>query len=110
MDRATVPGDAWIRSGLRPVDLVNADRLVEPLQSLVALVHELQVLAQAQLAHAVRYQDLVGLSASAQPRGELHAGAEEILVLLDRLSRAQADLEVDRHVGILSVVGIERLQ
>ena len=56
-----------------------------------------KALAQRKVMHGARDEDASGVGSRAQPRGELHRGAEEVVTLGNRLTRGHPDADVNLH-------------
>ena len=79
----------WLRAP--GAELVNPGPTGEPLQDELATAIELEAALDAQVAHERRREDLSGIGGGADPTGEGHGGAEEVVVVVDRLARGQPD-------------------
>src|SRR3990170_5405623 len=88
---------------LPPAHLVDAHGVLEAAQDGLALIGEQEALARRQLSHHVRGQYLSRLCEIADAGGELDGGAEQVLLLSDRLPGVQTDAHGDLFDGRLAV-------
>src|SRR6185312_14580239 len=80
------------------------DRLVKSLDGDWTAVGESDALAAAQIVHARRDDDAARLSTGAEPRGLLHRGAEEVVLLGHRFPCGHADAHMQRM--LLSAIAL----
>ena len=71
--------DRDLRRPTGPVHLVQAHRLVESLEHSLALIYELEPLADTQLGDDVRHQNLAGLRLSADAGRQIDRCAKKCL-------------------------------
>src|SRR3990172_8448196 len=92
-----------------PVHLVEPRRVLEATQRDVPLVREQEPLAHGQLSHDVGGQYLSRLGVRAHSSGQLDGGAEQVLVLGDRLAGVEADAHADWLLPLCVVAASEGL-
>src|SRR3990172_4390593 len=88
---------------LAPVQLERADGVLEAAKGDVASIGEQELLAGDDLAHTFRDENLAGLGLRGDAGGEDDGRAEQVLLLLDRLTGVQAAPHA-RRVGRRLVV------
>src|SRR5206468_3726123 len=79
-----------------PVDLVDADGILEAFGGEFAAVGEEEAFAGAEAADGVSDEDLAAAGFGGDTGGEDDGRAEEVAVLLDRLAGVESDTNVQR--------------
>src|ERR1700722_20869089 len=98
----------WLRGiadSVSPLEPEHLGLVGKALQSPLAERYEpRRILLMAQFAREPGSNDPVGLGLAAEARGQLHRRAEQVVMVLDRLARIDADPNAERlgRVGIVS--------
>ena len=94
-----------LAGSLLPLDGHGGEGLGEPLQGEPPDGREAEPAPGAdQAGEQIAGQDLTPLGPVTEPLGDHHGGAEEVVLLLDRLTGVEADPHAERLVGTLLVV------
>ena len=83
---------------------MQPDRLLETLQTGLALVVEVEALASGELFYDISYEYLPRLSLVTDPCRQLDSGSEQVLILGHRLTGVQPDTDTDGGVRVGFVV------
>ena len=92
-----------------PTDFVDLDRLTKAFRADRASAQKQRCLTRRLRDHLFCHEDLIGSRVRAESERQLDRSSEQIIIVLNRLAHAQTNPQVQRRVGMLSILRGERL-